>query len=327
MNNNEHITAFTLLELVLVLFLLGVLASIALTFVENEDSQQRYEKSLQKIDILKKSLVNIVMEGSQPLISGYVTDNGIMPSIPAGNYKLSPLHNIGTLQTYAEKEPYYHYNNGANFIKITDTATNLSRELSLFKGFRNSPSLTSLLDSNNEIRDEWGTNFEVSSVSNNYQVALKSHPPLLNSDRNFTLSATDWSISINQVNAATIKISNNTGAVISNTNGYYVALLIYNNNSTPGNAEWITYRSSLLPNIPTGITNITLTDKITTGSQVVIDSNMLIPVGGHILVLIDNDKIAAVVQGDVVYGSTNHSFKKFTIYPATSLPDLTLEVR
>jgi len=130
------------------------------------------------------------------------------------------------------------------------------------------------------------------------------------------------------VNAATIKVHNLSGGTLSNSSGYRVSLLIYNNHSSAGATEWVTYASDVHSSFSDGITNITLTRKLTNLADVPIDATMRIAFGTHILLLIDNDKLALGVDGDIVYRDAggNAAYQKINIFPGAILPNFLLKV-
>ncbi|MEY8205257.1 MAG: prepilin-type N-terminal cleavage/methylation domain-containing protein, partial [Bermanella sp.] len=68
---------FTLLELILVVFIMGTLAATSMSFIENEDGQWRYKQSLDKLDMVHAALVEVQDYNQQKLLSGFVYDNGV----------------------------------------------------------------------------------------------------------------------------------------------------------------------------------------------------------------------------------------------------------
>ncbi|NOR70664.1 MAG: prepilin-type N-terminal cleavage/methylation domain-containing protein, partial [Methylomarinum sp.] len=69
---------FTLLEMVLVLLIMGMVASLSVVFIDNEDSQLRYEESVNKLETMHKATVADYKNGA--LYSGVVVDNGTLPT-------------------------------------------------------------------------------------------------------------------------------------------------------------------------------------------------------------------------------------------------------
>lgn len=72
---------FSLLELMLVLFILGLLATTALVLTEGSDDQARYDETKRRLERIKHAIVGDptrTVNGS-PEISGYVADMGRLP--------------------------------------------------------------------------------------------------------------------------------------------------------------------------------------------------------------------------------------------------------
>ncbi|MBC8412808.1 MAG: prepilin-type N-terminal cleavage/methylation domain-containing protein [Nitrospira sp.] len=335
-NNISGMRGFTLLEMVLVLFLLGVLASISMVFVENNDNQQRYDASVQKLYQIYKSVIRITYDGEQPLLSGYVADNGKLPEI-SSPYPLWPLHRAvdGTTvqQPYGEKEPYYRYAEATVYksVKVAVAGGN-SKELTMFKGFRRPLSLVTLLDSTPELRDAWGGYFTVTDPAGaiEYQISLQPASTITPTfpDRSADIYPDDWSIGVNQIN---ITLNNKGSSIITNTNGYFIALFVYKNTTSGGQSEWpVTYRSADQKPIAVGPkSNILMTHKVTDSAEITIPAGERIPFGTYLLVLIDNDKVIGVTptDGNVVYDATGKNiYLKFNIFPGMSPPSLVLEI-
>lgn len=72
---------FTLLELVLVLFLVGLLASAGLLFTNNIESQAKYEETQKRISLIKRAIVGDITRtvNGGPELSGFVADVGRLP--------------------------------------------------------------------------------------------------------------------------------------------------------------------------------------------------------------------------------------------------------
>lgn len=72
---------FTLLELVLVLFLIGLLASAGLLFTDNLEDQAQFDETQRRLEIIRKAIIQAddrTVNG-QPELSGFVVDNGRLP--------------------------------------------------------------------------------------------------------------------------------------------------------------------------------------------------------------------------------------------------------
>ncbi|WP_415896810.1 prepilin-type N-terminal cleavage/methylation domain-containing protein [Neptuniibacter sp. QD72_48] len=78
--NKQH--GFTLLELVVVVAVMGLIASLATEFVVQETNQQRFETTKTRVSMIRYAVVGDDSRtvNSQPIISGYVTDMGVLPT-------------------------------------------------------------------------------------------------------------------------------------------------------------------------------------------------------------------------------------------------------
>lgn len=78
-------TGFTLLEMVLVLFLVGLMASATLMLTENVEDQAKYDETKRRMDIMRKAIVGDPTRtvNGGPEISGFVADIGRLPKCVA----------------------------------------------------------------------------------------------------------------------------------------------------------------------------------------------------------------------------------------------------
>lgn len=74
-------TGFTLLELVLVLFLIGLLASAGLLFTQNIEDQAQFDETQRRLEIIRKAIIQGGERtvNNQPELNGFVVDNGRLP--------------------------------------------------------------------------------------------------------------------------------------------------------------------------------------------------------------------------------------------------------
>ena len=200
------VRGFTLLEMVLVVFILGILATIPLTFIENEDGQRRYEQSRQTMSSIREAIVKERTYRGQPLISGFVADNGRLPRVndtsddpdpillpydlgelASGRYAHNP--NGALIEEFLTKKaaqpPYYHVNLdgvGDTFeasIAISQegdpTSSNnslkhdIDEPLNVRKGVAYGGYLNGLLDSDDAVKDAWGDDFVATIKTNGGQ--------------------------------------------------------------------------------------------------------------------------------------------------------------
>jgi prepilin-type N-terminal cleavage/methylation domain-containing protein len=325
--STAHQQGFTLLEMILVVFIMGTLATISMSFIESEDSQWRYDESLRKMAMVRDAVLKVRDYKSQQIMSGFVFDNG---KLPDNTGPFDQLIGSGSLQTFEEKKPYYLYNSGNSSVRLSDVANNNDIELTLFKGYRAGAYLASGLDSNNDLLDAWGTNFLVTTPSTppSYSVKLALHTAPYNNQPGFSLTEHDWAISVSELNIQGINI-NNTG-LVALTDDITIALFIYQNSSLTGVGEWVIYKSDeIKSNIPTGVSTYLLTKKAANGvPEKMITSTDRIPAGTHLLTIISSNKMATTpTDGDISYPIDKPAFQKFTLFPGSSLPDLTLMIK
>jgi len=192
--------------MVLVVFILGILATIPLTFIENEDGQRRYEQSRQAMNSIREAIVKERTYRGQPLISGFVADNGRLPRVndtsddpdpsllpydlgelASGRYAHNP--NGALIEEFLTKKaaqpPYYHVNLdgvGDTFeasIAISQegdsTSSNnslkhdIDEPLNVRKGVAYGGYLNGLLDSDGAVKDAWGDDFVATIKKNSGQ--------------------------------------------------------------------------------------------------------------------------------------------------------------
>lgn len=77
----RHQTGFTLLELVLVLFLIGLLASAGLLFTENQEDQAYFDETQRRLNIIQDAIIRSGERtvNGQPELAGFAVDNGRLP--------------------------------------------------------------------------------------------------------------------------------------------------------------------------------------------------------------------------------------------------------
>lgn len=176
-------TGFTLLEMVLVLLIMGMVASLSVVFIDNEDNQFRYEESVQKLKIMHKATVTVKDYKDDFLMSGFVVDNGVLPS-DAKDYVSIPVDWIQQGETFVDKsDPLNHVSRSRirPYFRLTkkDLATDidfpnggytllpttLNSPLYLNKGYR-AGYISLGIDSAGNYKDAWGDDFVVSEDVN-----------------------------------------------------------------------------------------------------------------------------------------------------------------
>ncbi len=301
---------FTLLEMILVVFIMGTLATISLTFIENEDHQLRYQQSLQKLDLIGHALLQTYDYQGQQLMSGFVLDNGKTPPV-ATDPELKPLLALDTTAggwaessgnswlSYSDIQPYYE-----NDTLIHQLSTNYL----IAKGYRNGY-INQFIDSAGKFRDNWGREFDIDMTSS-YQYTLLAHTGAGLSAISRSLENSDWQVSLSDL---AITVSNNTGVAFDNS--YKAAILVFRN-AAVANAQgrWETYYFDLN----------TLADGDSLSSfagswrqdNAAITGSSKIPVGTHPVVVIQENSGTDWVK----------AHQLLTIYPRSTVASVSLEV-
>lgn len=77
----RHQSGFTLLELVLVLFLIGLLASAGLLFTENQEDQAYFDETQRRLETIRKAIIRNGERtvNGQPELAGFASDMGRLP--------------------------------------------------------------------------------------------------------------------------------------------------------------------------------------------------------------------------------------------------------
>lgn len=310
-------SGFTLLELVLVLFILTILTTTSLSFIENEDGQLRYDESINKIDFILDSLLKERLHKGNEFYTGFIYDNGTIP--PDAETDLTPFisDNVDwsdsggdTWITNGIVRPYYDLTGSA--------AQQLANEqkYDLRKGFRGEY-LTLGLDSSSNFRDAWNENYLISPDNTNHQYDI-TFDGTNKSDfvsRTISLEDNDWSISPTTLD---IRIANNSSSTI-NSGDYEVAVLVFVNDSVSNEEDrWQTFHFEINTNLLVGeIFESTSASWEISGTAI---GSERIPVSEHLVILIDNN--ASTVNGDAEITDS----QQFLVFQNSNQPEINLEV-
>ena len=328
---------FTLLEMLLVVFIMGILMTTSLSFIENEDGQLRYQESIAKLDLIGKAVIDLSENDGQKTLSGFVFDNGVLPKrYPACDndlYALTSRTNADglpdcdsnslteLLEKYGLLTPKYVVNSSDNFDMT---------EHQIFKGFRGPYLPVTGLDSDLEYKDGWGEDYSVDdNDSSLFRVSLKHEfsggaQKLDGFDADVVreISQYDWSIDIDEL---VISVTNETSDSANDLDsGIFVALLIFTNDEV-SDQRWKTYSFSLLP------TNVTIaqgashsfgpgeTDIDWQNNDESLTPPPRIPVGRHLAVLYESNDGGIPPSENDIRGS-----KQFLLLPRSSIPTINL---
>ena len=265
---------FSLLELVVVMGILAIFASVSLTFVGEKDVQQRYNESLEKLTMVKRNFFSVDKFQGQTVMHGFFIDNGMMGKstpeaavstsfetllnlreIPANPTTLSPKNSP---QLKAKYKLF-------SFIKdihlIDDEISpkeehNLLIGAGLYKGIRPGAfDLSQYQDDNNEIRDAWGDEFEFNTELNVnvIQIKEKGYKNLSSSKSEVDISYSDL-----EFDSAALNIYVNN---VTESNKFRLAIVSFNNSAAcKGDVKdcWSTILSSPLLSTPSSTQTIFL---------------------------------------------------------------------
>jgi len=135
---NRRTSGFTLLELLLVVFIMSVLAFSAVSLTETMDSSQdqyRYERAKNQAAELKKAIINRVE--TQQVVRGFVADVGALPAnmteLAFGVVDKDPTDDL--ILASSSQQPIYDFTPDAEGFNNGDGIL-LTTSLNLVKGFR-----------------------------------------------------------------------------------------------------------------------------------------------------------------------------------------------
>lgn len=326
---------FTLLEMLLVVFIMGILMTTSLSFIENEDGQLRYQESIAKLDLIGKAVIDLSENDGQKTLSGFVFDNGVLPKrYPACDndlYALTSRTNADglpdcdsnslteLLEKYGLLTPKYVVNSSDNFDMT---------EHRIFKGFRGPYLPASELDPGLKYKDGWGQDYSVDDNDPSlFKVSLENvfsdgaqKLDGFEMDVVREISQYDWSIDIDEL---VISVTNETSDSANDLDsGIFVALLIFTNDEE-SDERWKTYSFSLPTNVTIaqgashsfgpGETDIVWQQN---GESL---TDRRIPVGRHLAVLYESNDSGIPPSENDIRGS-----KQFLLLPRSSIPTINL---
>lgn len=322
-------SGFTLLELVLVMFIIALVASTPLLFIDEQDQQLRYEETREKLATIRHAIYQRESYRGQPLLSGFVVDNGTLP--PAD--ELNPLFNLPTGWFSATlSTPYFNFTTDAsNAVALSD--------MKLSKGHRNRY-IFSGLDSNNEYLDGWGQAFAVDS---SHALGTSSAGLEMGNGVAFNTTAGDlatayagstpridvtdksWQVPLSSLN---ILLQNyDTSEAIDSSDFQRLAVLVFRNStdasSSPAEA-WTTYHFDIAvsnaPSAGTAATQSSPSDITSWNKNGLSATNSdFLPAGEHPVIVFNGN--------DTNYSDDEIYIKeRLLVFPQSNQPNLTLTV-
>ncbi len=303
---------FTLLELVLVVFIMGTLAAVSLSFIEKEDGHHRYEESLQKMTLIDDALLGIRSHGDQSIMSGFIFDNGTLPPTDTPEIALNPLINFddtastGWAENSGEKWDLYGSKNPIYEDSSQSPATNETLTEQIYKGYRG-PYVHAHLDSQNEFRDGWGREFDIDdSTSETYKYELAANA--VSGPIEHEVGPNDWRVDLFTLQ---VTVTNNLAAELGTD--HTAAILIYENSAVAMADKWTTYYFNL-SNLAVGASETSSPTTAWLENGVAVTVGSTIPVGVHPIVVFNESSDAV------------RDFQTLHLFPRSSTPTISLEV-
>lgn len=324
-------SGFTLLELVLVMFIIALVASTPLLFIDEQDQQLRYEETVEKLSLMRDAIYQRQNYRNQPLLSGFIVDNGILPS---GN----TVDDLFTLPTDwlsgTQAQPYF------NFVSTDASDAVAVTELRLNKGHRGRY-IFSGLDSADEFRDGWGEEFIVSS-SQTSPVTVVTHSKGVGAALSIDagalaaayasntpqtqLSDTSWQVPLSSLNIELLNYDT-SNAIQATTDFQRIAVLVFRNATEGASALpelWTTYHFDIdVSQAPAAGTPAKQNSPAVTSNwsknNTTADATDYLPAGEHAVVVFNGDDTN--YTNDEIYIR-----ERLLVLPGSAQPTLTLTV-
>jgi prepilin-type N-terminal cleavage/methylation domain-containing protein len=322
----------TLLEMVVVIFILSMIALGTVAFTGNADDQFRYEETRSRLGEIRRAIVgehDAVYAGSARL-SGFVVENGrLPPDVPALHTKPTDYDDFGTQFPLFDPVPdgVTGINNGG------EMPLGAANEI-LLKGYQ--PNLH-LPAGGGGYFDGWGnrgtapndgwwvspvppvTNFKTTSLGADGATGGSDYAGDVEDD----VVQDDWT---QILDGWTVTLTNRSGADITPVGVLRVSLLVYVNDADAVNAfNWRRITSDPIP-IPGGTlldgASVTATFSDTT-------PDTRVPIGEHLLVAVrDLDGVSHTADDDLLPNTdatrvTGHA----AFFPRTTRPVVDLTIR
>ncbi len=218
-------SGFTLLELVLVMFIIALVASTPLLFIDEQDQQLRYEETKQKLDQIRKALYREMSYTGSPVLSGFIVNNGHLPSTDADLNQLIEIPS--NWQTFGSIQPEFKINSALDAEAIDNPG------FRLIKGHLGNY-IPQLIDSAGEVKDAWGEDFSITSSGGIFSVESSNALQSISTE----ISNVEWGIPLTNLR---IILQNDSSTAITSSDGKEVALLVFDNKDTSSDSSWISY--------------------------------------------------------------------------------------
>lgn len=358
---------FTIVELLLVLFILSTISLMAIEFVDNEEDQVRYDQTREKLAVIARAVL-ATSPGSPAraaLPSGFVVDNGLLPTT------LQALITAPTdFDSFANQSPIFDSSPDAITGINDDAGVAMSDpEERLLKGYRTAGYLAAPPGTTQAYYDGWGnvdsapnygwlisgppSSFTATSLGRDY-VDNSPESTDYDADLSVTVAIDAWQ---SDVAGWQVDVTNRSGVDLAIDEGgagscARVSLLVYVNDADAVNAfNWKRLTSGCLPgNFATASDGSCLdgdgdgqvggdvcdqTATVTFPAAGSFQPSTLIPTGEHLLVfIIDDDNLPhngsageQPCQGSASCTSGSRTTSRVRFLPRGLRPAAALELR
>lgn len=336
---NRWPRGFTLLEMLLVVFIMSAMALTTTAFVDNQDDQFRYEDTRRRLASIRRAIVGdpTAVHAGQAVLSGYAVDNGVLPGALLSMKGVVPP--TGFLAG-GQHAPVFDANpNGADGLNNGggETLLNAAGE-QLEKGwvagrlqtapgsageFRDgwgtkasngvaSPILVASNDGWQWIADATGSTLSVTSLGRDRKDASSGGgTDAYDADMDATLGLNDWTVPLSSISVRVKAAADFPGP--SAPPYLRVSLLVFRNDAST--ARWRRYtttsnavtcmdgtRDGLVNGSPCALTETQLTFAPHSGYTAPWDTR--VPIGRHLLVLV-KDENTSIHDGETPYVTTS----------------------
>jgi len=317
-------TGFTLLEMVLVLLIMGMVASLSMVFIDNEDGQLRYEETVHKLEIMQKVTVKVKEYKTDFLLSGFIVDNGLLPT-SASNYVSQPAGWVSRQLFNDSNKPQYRIKDDESYAETGDM------DGFIFKGYRNGY-ITTGVDSAGDYKTGWGFDFTVAEIVANNNLNL-SYDETLNPDAysqpvNRDVPADNWSLVLSEIDITVDNQSINDIQV--STTPLTIALVVFRNvqvdladTDKTNDSIWQTYHFTLTNDLAAGDKHNSITNGAAWKNEEDDDATSLrIPAGDHVIFVgVDSPSNGNIEPSEIQNTAILRVVPRFTLLPVELVID------
>ena len=215
---------FSLLELVVVMGILAIFASVSLTFVGEKDVQQRYNESIEKLNMVKRNFFSVDRFQGQTVMHGFWVDNGMIDNLAIGQAVTNSFEMI--LKKPIQDNNHYMLFSFVDSIPV-DVVTpgdTVIKGAGLYKDIRpGAYDLSEYRDSDQHIKDAWGDEYTPNVDDTSYSLSLNSleYKNIGASKNTIDVNITDLTLDVSSLKVLVENLPAN--------NTFKIALVTFNN--------------------------------------------------------------------------------------------------